>query len=223
MQDVLADESLTNNEKSSVISSLTTYYDDSKVQSNAGTKRVCEGCKQECLATSFCELCIRNYLKANFSNWTSGNNKIDNLIQECQMRTLAPYKITEWIPYQNLQNIKYLTEGGCSEIYIADWVDGCYNEWDSNKQQLIRYGTLKVALKRLENVGRANRSWFEEVYNLKLIISFCLKKIISMSCFILFTGSISFNIKQQVDKFCSKSWPYSGSIKKELFHYNVFT
>ena len=30
-------------------------------------------CNQEFLATTYCEFCVRNYLKANFSNWTSGN------------------------------------------------------------------------------------------------------------------------------------------------------
>ena len=32
-----------------------------------------------------------------------------------------------------LQNIKYLAKGGCSEIYTADWIDGCYEEWDSKE------------------------------------------------------------------------------------------
>ncbi|RIA94219.1 hypothetical protein C1645_873601 [Glomus cerebriforme] len=118
-----------------------------------GTKRICENCNQECLATLYCEYCVRNYLKANFSNWTSGNDDIDNLIQEL-----------EWIPYNNLRNIKYLTKGGCSEIYTADWIDGCYEEWDSKEQQLIRLGYYNnVILKRLEDVESANQRWLEEV------------------------------------------------------------
>src|ERR1043165_9029656 len=55
---------------------------------------------------------VQNYLKVNFSNWTSGNDNIDNLIKKCQMETLVPELVIEWIPYNNLQNIKYLTEGG---------------------------------------------------------------------------------------------------------------
>src|SRR6266498_5596912 len=115
-QAILADKSLTNDEKSIVIEGLIEIHDKNKVTYNEGTKRVCENCKQECFATLFCELCVRNHLKANFSNWTSGNDEIDNLIQKCQMETLIPHVIIEWIPYNNLQNIKYLTKGGCSEI-----------------------------------------------------------------------------------------------------------
>ncbi|POG70644.1 kinase-like domain-containing protein [Rhizophagus irregularis DAOM 181602=DAOM 197198] len=161
-QTVLADESLTENEKSEAITILTKTYDDEKITFNEGTKRICENCNQECLATLFCELCVRNYLKANFSNWTSGNVDIDNLLQECQMKTLAPNRIPEWIPYDNLKNIKYLTKGGCSEIYTADWINGKYKEWDSKKQQLKRFGEHVVVLKILVNVENANQNWFDE-------------------------------------------------------------
>ena len=169
-QTLLADNSLTKDEKSEAIRRLNKIYDSNKVTFNEGTKRVCENCNQECLATLYCEYCVRNYLKDNFSNWTSGNDDIDNLIQECQMKTLEPGSIVEWIPYDNLQNIKYLTKGGCSEIYTAEWIDGHFIEWDSKEQRLTRFGGHKVVLKRLENVESANKSWFEEVCNLKIIL-----------------------------------------------------
>ena len=166
-QRVFADESLTNEERSEVIRRLNKDYDRYKILYNEGTKRICENCNQECLATTFCERCVRNYLKANFPNWTSGNNNIDNLLQTCQLNTLEPGGIVEWIPYDNLQNIKYLTEGGFSKIYTAEWIDGEYLEWDSKKQQLTRLGAANVILKRLENVENANQSWLEEVCNIK--------------------------------------------------------
>ncbi|GBC27196.2 kinase-like domain-containing protein [Rhizophagus irregularis DAOM 181602=DAOM 197198] len=70
--------------------------------------------------------------------------------------------IIEWIPYDDLQNVKYLTKGGCSEIYSAEWIDGGYYEWDSEENQLTRYGDQYVILKELENVKSTNESWFEE-------------------------------------------------------------
>ncbi|GBB90562.1 hypothetical protein RclHR1_17560004 [Rhizophagus clarus] len=161
-QIILDDKSLTGNEKSYAIEYLTQNYDLDKLTFDEGTKRICENCNQECLATTYCEHCVRNYLKAKFSNWTSGNDVIDNLIKECQMNTIAPNCIPEWIPYNNLQNIEYLTKGGFSEIYTADWIDGTFIEWDSKEQQLIRFGSQYVVLKRLENVENANQSWLEE-------------------------------------------------------------
>ncbi|GBB92316.1 hypothetical protein RclHR1_00020019 [Rhizophagus clarus] len=119
---LLSDKFLTKDEKIEAITLLNKYYDRDKIIFNSGTKRVCENCNQECLASLYCEYCVRIYLKENFSNWT----------------------------------------GGFSEIYTAVWIDGKYEEWDTKKQQLIRFGTHKVILKRLENVESANRNWFEE-------------------------------------------------------------
>ena len=168
-QIILDDESLTVDVKTYAISELTKTYDYDKVYNNKGTKRLCENCLLECLATLYCEHCMRNYLKNNFSNWTSGNDNIDNLIQNCQMESFMPGRIIEWIPYNKLQNIKYLTKGGCSEIYSAKWIDGQYYKWDSEKQQPKRSGSRKVILKQLENVESANRSWFDEVCTLNFI------------------------------------------------------
>src|SRR5947199_78626 len=69
-QTLLTDETLTKDEKTEAIKIISKTYDRSKLVNNEGTKRICENCNQECLATTYCEICIRNHLKANFSNWT---------------------------------------------------------------------------------------------------------------------------------------------------------
>ncbi|RIA96681.1 kinase-like domain-containing protein [Glomus cerebriforme] len=162
MKTIRENTSLTEHQKDEAIKELIQIYDSDKILFKEGTKRNCENCNEKCLATSYCELCICNFLKENFSNWTSGKKIIDNLIRKCQLETLKPDMVIEWIPYENLQNIKYLTKGGCSEIYTADWIDGKYNEWDSKERILKRFGKQEVVLKRLENVEHAKRSWFEE-------------------------------------------------------------
>ncbi|RIA87284.1 hypothetical protein C1645_827992 [Glomus cerebriforme] len=70
---------------------------------------------------------------SNFLNWTSGNDDIDNLIQKCQLETDEPNLIIKRIPYNNFHYIEYLTKGECSEIYTAVWIDGSFDEWDSNQ------------------------------------------------------------------------------------------
>ena len=158
-QFILNDESLTRDEKSEAIKRFDGDYDYFKVLQNDGIRRVCENCQERCLATLYCEFCVRNYLKENFPNWTSGNNEIDNLIKKCQMESITPSMIVEWIPYDDLQNVRHLTEGGRSEIRSADWVDGFYNEWDLKEKRLKRSGKCKVVLKSLEN----DSNWIEEV------------------------------------------------------------
>jgi hypothetical protein len=167
-QIILDDDSLTNDEKTEAIRILSKNYDRHKILYNSGTKRTCENCNQECLATTYREFCVRNYLKANFSNWSSGSYDIDDLIQKCQTETLRPDMIVEWVPFENFQNIKYLTKGGYSEIYKAIWNDGHYTEWDPKQKQLKRFGTQEVVLKGLGNIESSSKSWFDEVCDLKL-------------------------------------------------------
>jgi hypothetical protein len=102
-QSIHADKSLTNDEKIKAEKILNKNYDSDKINYNNGKKRICEYCIKECLAKFFCENCIRNYLKNNFINWTSGNDNMDSLIRKCQMKSRSPEKIIEWIPYNNFK------------------------------------------------------------------------------------------------------------------------
>ncbi|GET02637.1 kinase-like domain-containing protein [Rhizophagus clarus] len=156
------DENLTKEEKVAVIKRFDNDYDYFKVIKNDGVKRDCENCKGKCLATLYCEVCVRKYLQSKFSTWTSGNEIIDSLIQKCQKESLIPYMIVEWIPYDRLKNIKFSVKGGYSEVYTAEWEDGCYKEWDLEEKKLKRSGTSKVALKRLETIENDNKTWLEE-------------------------------------------------------------
>ncbi|GBB84314.1 hypothetical protein RclHR1_05430001 [Rhizophagus clarus] len=64
-QTILADETLNEEEKLRAITILI-EYDCVKIIYNVGPKRNCEICYLECLATSYCEHCIRNYLNSKF-------------------------------------------------------------------------------------------------------------------------------------------------------------
>src|SRR6266498_3513600 len=123
LKTILADKSFAKDEKIEAIRKLNELYDQWKLIYNEGTKRICENCQLECLVTLYCEHCIRNYLKSKFSSWTSRNDDINDLIQKCQMKTIALDLIVEWVPYNNLQNIKYLTKGGCRDWNRLSLVD----------------------------------------------------------------------------------------------------
>jgi hypothetical protein len=59
-QTVLVDKSLTNDEKTSAIRLCNKSYDRDKILRNEETRRICENCNQECLATLYCEYCVQN-------------------------------------------------------------------------------------------------------------------------------------------------------------------
>jgi hypothetical protein len=83
----------------------------------------CERCKGEYtnVKNQWCKSCQINNLKENFTNWTSGNEKIDKFIQEMQLK-INDYDeiIFEWIPYDQFNEIKEIS----NDNYSAIWKDG---------------------------------------------------------------------------------------------------
>ncbi|CAB4398585.1 unnamed protein product [Rhizophagus irregularis] len=118
------------------------------------------------------------------------------------METFMPNKVIEWIPYNNFKNINYLTKGGFSEIYTADWIDGYYEEWDFKNQQLVRNGTQEVILKRLDDAESINRNWFEEA---KSHLTIGNKWVDIVRCFeeqeVLYSKSYGFKIPDNINEF----------------------
>src|SRR6185437_9948257 len=77
----------------------------------------CEKCGEEYtnIENRWCKLCQMDYLKNNFTNWSSGNEKIDNYIQEMQLKIDHHYDtILKWIPYNQFDNIKEINKNDFS-------------------------------------------------------------------------------------------------------------
>ncbi|RHZ77289.1 hypothetical protein Glove_183g65 [Diversispora epigaea] len=156
------DSSLTEKEKAFLLNEIQKSYDISRIAYNCAEKQQCTNCLSWHQVTRCCKFCIRKYLKNGFGNWTSGNNEIDKLIQECQ-ETVAPNGVIEWIEYDQFENIEYLTDGGCSTIYTAIWKDGCYYKWDPERKLLERFGRQNIVLKKMKDSNSNNVHWFQEV------------------------------------------------------------
>ena len=69
----------------------------------------------------------------------------------------------EWIPYNRLENIKYLDKGGFSTIYEAIWLDGPIKEYYDIEKELIRNSNQKVAIKSLDKSSNLNDKFLNEV------------------------------------------------------------
>ena len=95
-------------------------------------------------------------------NRTSGNEKIDNFIQEMQLKIdYYDNLIFEWIPYNQFNKIKEIGKGGFSTIYSAIWRDG---QLFYNGRILKRLSAnKKVALKYLFNSQDITNEFLNEV------------------------------------------------------------
>ncbi|CAB4443814.1 unnamed protein product [Rhizophagus irregularis] len=101
-------------------------------------------CCKECgeiytyVGSKWCKPCQINNLKQNFTNWTSGNEKIDYFIQEMQLK-IDGYRniIVEWIPYDQFINVKKIGKNGFA---TAIWKNG-----------LLEYNIKEIKYERKPN------------------------------------------------------------------------
>ncbi|PKY52481.1 hypothetical protein RhiirA4_470130 [Rhizophagus irregularis] len=115
--------------------------------------KYCNECSK-CFIDEFglwCKSCQINDFEKNFTNWTSGNEIINNLIQEMQSKINSYNDIVfEWVPFNQFINIKEIGEGGFAKVYLAIWKDGPL-QYNVINHRYARNQNKKVALKCLYN------------------------------------------------------------------------
>ncbi|CAB5392010.1 unnamed protein product [Rhizophagus irregularis] len=101
-----------------------------------------------------CIPCKLDNLQNNFTNWTSGNEEIDYFIQKMQLQISNGDIIFEWIPYDQLSDIK---ETETDAVYSAIWIDGpsyCKKEQtrESNKKVTLKVHDSQDITELLKNI-----------------------------------------------------------------------
>ncbi|GBB98677.1 hypothetical protein RclHR1_00330004 [Rhizophagus clarus] len=111
----------------------------------------------------WCKQCQQNDLKNNFKNWTSGNQKIDEFIQEMQLK-IRSYNdiIVEWIPYNQFNNIKEISKSNFTAVYLTIWEKGPL-KYDEHCGWLKRMPNKKVVLKYFYNLPNIINDFLYEI------------------------------------------------------------
>ncbi|GBB87752.1 hypothetical protein RclHR1_14240001 [Rhizophagus clarus] len=125
------------------LNEITVLYDSYGISQNPSTKeyilvvhhkyskKYCEKCDKEYIKPdhNWCEPCQINYLKDNFINWTSGNEKIDELIQKEQLKiSNESSNVFEWIPYDEYESLFLVFEND----YFNKHCEKCGNKRENN-------------------------------------------------------------------------------------------
>ena len=96
----------------------------------------------------WCKPCEINYLKKNFTKWTSGNKQIDDFIQRRQLEINYTDVLFEWVSYDQFNDIKELgSKSDLITVYSAVWKNGPLYYDYQNKNEWIRGSYKKVILK----------------------------------------------------------------------------
>ncbi|CAB5375099.1 unnamed protein product [Rhizophagus irregularis] len=193
-----------------------------------GYDRRCNKCGEQLknrgyLKDKLCRQCQTNYLKANFANWTSNNEKIDNFIHEMQLKYIKLndgifYRtVFEWIPYNQFNNIKEVNKSDFKTLYSAIWKDGprSYYSWKKSPER-------KVALKcfyNSQNIDITLKEGEEHLSRLQPQILFGISQIPDTKHYILanfvkWTSGI-----EKVDKFIQEKQLIINSYKDTIFEW----
>jgi serine/threonine protein kinase len=125
--------------------------------------RQCEKCQNLCFSPKSCENCMRTFLESRFGKWDSEYPKINEWIQKYQKNFVKPDYIIEWIPYNSLRDIEYITEGGFYFKIKAIWTEGRYVSWDHERQELKRNGPQPVTIKYVSTNNADQDQWLREI------------------------------------------------------------
>ncbi|CAG8739989.1 19794_t:CDS:2, partial [Racocetra fulgida] len=91
-----------------------------------------------------------NY-KENFIKWTSGDQKIDDIIRRSQSNPIFADQVLEWIDYQEFNVHELIGEGGFGKVYSAEWHKGPRDLYNIELNKWVRRGPTQVALKILKS------------------------------------------------------------------------
>ncbi|CAG8444192.1 17644_t:CDS:10 [Acaulospora morrowiae] len=81
----------------------------------------CTNCKRYNTSRAWCQSCDP---WKTIRGWTSGNMDINNCIKKFQFEATEYDKVTEWIPFNRLNDVKEVGRGGFGCVYSATWLDG---------------------------------------------------------------------------------------------------
>ncbi|CAG8772973.1 165_t:CDS:2, partial [Dentiscutata erythropus] len=91
----------------------------------------------------------------------TGNDEIDKFLQRALLSAKSYGKVVEWIQFNRLEDIKFIGQGGFSNIFSATWIDG--ERKDIEEEGEIRGKKLKVALKLLNNSENITKAFLNEI------------------------------------------------------------
>ncbi|RIB20318.1 kinase-like domain-containing protein [Gigaspora rosea] len=111
----------------------------------------CHTCKHFNTNVAWCQLCDPKKLISQFEGaGGSGDQVIDDFLEDLWIHTEEYEKIVEWIPFERFEGVQEIGKGGFSYVYSATWVDGLrkLKSLEADAEQ-TRTGPSVVALKSI--------------------------------------------------------------------------
>ncbi|UZO17114.1 uncharacterized protein OCT59_008475 [Rhizophagus irregularis] len=165
--------------------------------------------------------------------WTSGNEKIDDFIQEKQLEVKYSFDVVfEWIPYNQFNEIEETGKNGSITVYSAIWKNGPLHKKHWKDENYTRDSNKEVALKCLHNLQNPIDSLINEVkkYSTKnndFLVLYGISQNPVTSDYILVQNYLILSGNENIDDFIQERqlniyYYYSNCVVFEWIPYNQF-
>ncbi|GBC05806.1 hypothetical protein RclHR1_06430007 [Rhizophagus clarus] len=133
----------------------------------------CNICHGQLINKYWCKECRTKYFLERFPTWTSGNEELDNFIQESQLNAREEHGYFRWFNHDIFENIRLIGGNkGFSEVYYAtikqdEWTMMSYDRFFVSKHLDAPDSNIPgvVALKRIINSGRMVKEFMYLIKN----------------------------------------------------------
>ncbi|CAB4470083.1 unnamed protein product [Rhizophagus irregularis] len=124
---------------------------------------ICKRCDSEFIYQNWCYNCEAQEFQKKFSNWTSENESLDELIQYSQLSAIKNDTYFEWINFNRFKKREIIMKG---ELFAATWLDGSRELWDNESQRWKRTGPVRIILRRLRYITINKLKLYLELKNI---------------------------------------------------------
>ncbi|GBC27602.2 uncharacterized protein OCT59_013325 [Rhizophagus irregularis] len=124
---------------------------------------ICGECNEPGTGFMWCQPCNAKRFKENFKNWTSGSEVVDEVIQQSQCNAVHYEKCLEWVPFESIKDVIYVTMSNGHKLYKAYLSEGKIEYWDIENQKWGRSNKTKIAFKAIDD------SYFKNTDSLNMV------------------------------------------------------
>ncbi|RHZ46820.1 hypothetical protein Glove_606g98 [Diversispora epigaea] len=133
---------------------------------------ICSRCgDNEIKSFGWCQKCETLNFKNKYSNWTSENSALNEIIQWSQEHSLHNCDYLEFINYDNLRGKILIRDLEFTKIYKATWSEGPLLNWDVENKKWTQ-NKITVVLKRFKNSETISGRFLTQIFrNIKCLTS----------------------------------------------------
>src|SRR5579863_1733696 len=107
----------------------------------------CYVCGKDNTGVEYCQLCQAKIFEEKFSQWSSGDDEIDQIIRSSQLNAKNKDEVINWVLFSEFKNKKIIHKSEFGLFYKAEWEPFLRWNLKTKVAKRINYSDNRVVLK----------------------------------------------------------------------------